>query len=271
MKSAVLAVGGIQARMSSKRLPGKMLADLEGRPLIVRVFERASACPYLERLFVLTSEEASDDALAAVCEQYGIPVRRGSLRDVASRFSQLADEFDPKFIVRITGDCPLVDPNFIERQLLALDAWDADFTRFDHGQSLGGVLGGQTVMSSRALRRALQSTDLMDREHVGSFFFGTHSHLFRYVASSVDEIFHAPGIRLTVDEAPDLEFMRSIYARFCDPSRAASCISLSSVLEWLNGHPEICQINASIPESSANRAARRLRGPDESDVIGRWP
>src|ERR1700722_12217370 len=109
----ILAV--LQARSSSTRFPRKVLDPLVGAPMILRQIERIRRAKRLDALVVATSEDASDDALASLCQGDGVAVYRGSLNDVLSRFIGAARRFgDPEWVVRLTGDCPLADPDVID-------------------------------------------------------------------------------------------------------------------------------------------------------------
>lgn len=260
-------VAGIQARLSSTRLPGKVLADLGGAPLIQRVVERVRAAERVDRVVVLTSTDPSDDALAAFLAQRGIDCRRGPLNDVLARYGALLDEFEPDYVVRVTGDCPLVEPRFIDAQVRALEAHDGDFVRVRPG--VNGTLGGQTVMSARALVRGLASNDPLDREHVATFFFRAHAHEFRHVELVVEDDYYAAGLRLQVDEAPDLDFLRSIFARFAGED--AGHIDLREVLAWLAESPADFVVNASVTESEDNQKLRAIDRDLRIETVGRWP
>ena len=246
------AVAGIQARMSSSRLPGKSLADVAGVPLIQRVVDRVRAARRLDEVLVVTSVEASDDPLAEYCEGQGIPVRRGPLEDVYARYELLADEFEPRYLARITGDCPLVDPQHIDRQLDTLEEEDADLAPVPGAEH---VFPGQGVMSLRAFRAAGSSTDPRDREHVGSFYFVGEGASLRRVNLRVDpELANgAQGVRLAVDEQPDLEFVRHVFERF------DGLAPLSEVLGWLRQDPWPSSLNADVRDSRDNRELQAQR------------
>lgn len=264
-------VAGIQARTSSTRLPGKVLADVGGTPLILRVVERARACRSVDEVLVLTSVEASDDALVTLLEERRVPVRRGPLQDVLARYAALLDEHDPRYVVRVTGDCPLIEPSFVDLQVAALEAYDADVTSVP--PACEGALAGQKVLSARALRRASSSTDPRDREHVGGFFLQRHAAELRLVELDVDARYHRPGLRLSVDEPADLELVRALVARV--EARCGPRFSLLDVLAVLDAEPSLLALNGSVVESADNRLLRALarQRAAESPVepVGRWP
>ncbi len=253
--------------MSSSRLPGKALAELAGEPMIQRVYERLLASRRIDEVLVLTSDEASDDPLCAELEVRGIPYRRGSLDDVLSRFEALLDEFDPTYVVRVTGDAPLVDPVFIDDQLAALERFDGDLTWCQPAGAFDGVLGGQTVVSARALRLAAHSENPLDREHVGSFFLRSHLSDLRVVEMRPDERYQDRGLRLCVDEESDLRLVRLLFETFDE--EYGSDVPLDVVLDWLRARPELVGINADVQESADNRRLRALP-PPQIRRVGSW-
>jgi len=258
-------VCGVQARLSSTRLPGKVLADLAGEPLILRVVERVRRAERVDETFVLTSDDPSDDALAELLEARGVPVRRGPLLDVYARYAALLAECEPDCVVRVTGDCPLVEPAFIDLQLAALAAHDADLA-VDEGGGIEGTLGGQTAMSARALRGVARSLDPRDREHVGSFWLTERRAELRCVGLSVDDAYRRPELRLQVDEPADLLRMRAIYAHF-----AGGPFGVLDVLSWLDDHPDVRDLNRGVTESADNRALRAERSTARFPLVGRYP
>jgi len=112
MSPRVVAI--IQGRMGSSRLPGKILADIAGQPMLARVFIRTSRAVTVTETIFATTTDASDDPVAEYCDWSGIPVRRGSLYDVLDRYYQSAKEAKADVVVRITADCPVIDPALID-------------------------------------------------------------------------------------------------------------------------------------------------------------
>jgi spore coat polysaccharide biosynthesis protein SpsF len=251
-------VAAIQARMGSTRLPGKMLADVCGKPLVQRVYERTRAAALVDEVVVLTSTAPADDVLCERLAALQIPFRRGPEQDVLARYLALVDELEPRFVVRVTGDCPLLDPGFVDLQLGALRAFDADRVHVagNADGAIEGTLGGQSAYSARALRFAAASADPRDREHVGAFFFTLHAAAFKTVEIEVDPVFERPGLRLQVDEAADLAFVRTLWA--AADTRGDGRFPLARALQWLDAHPEARAANAHVVESADNRALRAL-------------
>src|SRR5919108_5641536 len=123
MKPRVVAI--IQGRMSSSRLPGKILADLAGQPMLQRVFIRTSRAATVTETIFATTTDPSDDPVAEYCDFSGIPFTRGSLYDVLDRYYQTAGQAKADVVVRITADCPVIDPSLID------EAVNAIWGRFD--------------------------------------------------------------------------------------------------------------------------------------------
>ena len=249
--------------MSSSRLRGKSLADLAGEPLVLRVVERVRAAALVDEVVVLTSHDPSDDELVAALEAREVPVRRGPLEDVLARFEALVEEFGPDYVVRVTGDCPLVEPSYVDAQIEALEAHDGDFC-WVATPAIEGTLGGQTVLSARVLRAISASEDPLDREHVGSFFLREHADEFRVVELNVDSAYARPGLRLQVDELEDLKFVREIFTAFPNGTP-----SVTEVLAWIDARGTAS--NEKVVESAANQRLRELSREVSVRTVGSWP
>ena len=229
-----------QARMSSTRLPGKTLMDLGGRPVVDHVIERARAARLADDAWIATTTDASDDVLAAHLEERGVPCVRGSLEDVLSRYVQAAEESRAATIVRITCDCPLIDPEIIDDTIAAFRQLpDVDYCSNTLRRSY--PMGMDTeVLSRAALERAhAEATHQHEREHVTPNLY-QHPELFRLRNVEAPEWATWPELRLTVDEAADLAMLRSLL------EHAAADSGLSQLLDALRAHPEIAEHNRAV-------------------------
>ena len=195
------AIAIIQARMSSTRLPGKVLLPLAGKPVIHHIVDRAKSCVNVGKVIVATSEENSDDPLVEYCLENNIEYYRGSLNNVLSRFISILKLNNYDYCVRITGDCPLIYPPFIDAQIDALNKYSGDLTWM---RSQCSVLEGQGVISSKALNYISdKSKDPDDLEHVGSKYRLNHSQEFEFVELIIPDEYYKFNYRLTVDEKID--------------------------------------------------------------------
>jgi spore coat polysaccharide biosynthesis protein SpsF len=227
----VLAV--LQARSSSTRLPGKVLAPLAGEPMIVRQLERIRRARTIDQIVVATSVDRSDDLLARELEHRGFQVRRGDLSDVLARFRMVAREFEPSNIVRLTADCPLTDPEVIDFVVQTHLSSGADYTSnvlkrtFPHG------LDAEVMRTDVLLQVASRDLSNAEREHVT---LGIYSRSCEFNLESVTQAVDLSGLRWTVDYPADLEFARAIYAALFRPN---PMFGTTEVLNFLNQNPQL--------------------------------
>lgn len=200
----------IQARCSSTRLPGKVLELLGHKTMLERVVERARASQKVHQVVVATSDEADDDAIAALCQQIGVACFRGSKTDVLARFYGAARQAAAQVVVRITADCPLLDAAILDQCLEKFQSGNFDYVSNTLG---GGFPDGLDVevFSFAALERAFwEAKELPEREHVTPFI--RSSGLFRLGALASTLPPFAARWRWTVDDPADLQWMRNLLA-----------------------------------------------------------
>lgn len=203
MKLAIL-----QARSSSTRLPGKVLAPILGKPMILHQIDRVRRSGELDELVMATSTDASDDELSRVVGEYGVHVRRGPLNDVFSRFAGVVDEFLPDVIVRLTGDNPLADPEVIDEVISAHVNSGADYTSNSRERSYPYGLDVECVRASAFHRLTELDLDAYEREHVTVALY-THTELF--TRHSVVQERDESALRWSVDYPEDFAFVSSVF------------------------------------------------------------
>lgn len=226
----------IQARMSSTRLPGKVLQPLREQPLIVYMARRVQRARRIDGVAVVTSTDASDDALAAAVTQAALPVFRGNLDDVLKRYADAAHAFGADEVVRLTGDCPLIDPAIIDAVIDARRTAGADYASNIDPPTFPDGLDVECFTREaleRAHRLALRPAE---REHVTLWMRSEDAPLQRANVRAVADLSH---LRLTVDYADDLEVVRRIAAR--EPTGAP--FDLFDILRELSAHPEMLTLN----------------------------
>src|SRR5262249_29855404 len=193
----------VQARVGSTRLPGKALLDIAGRPMVAHVLERALAIDGVDGVVLATTADPADNTLADFARRHGIPCTRGSQNDVLDRFHQAVNEHPADVIVRVTADCPLLDPR-VSGLVLAeylRRAGDVDYVSNVHPPTSPDGLDTE-VFSRQALERAWRDADrASDREHVTSYIW-RNAGSFR-IANVATEPSRA-HMRWTVDERADL-------------------------------------------------------------------
>ena len=244
MKKNAIAI--IQARMSSSRLPGKVLKPLAGKAMIWHIYQRALQCKLVDKVIIATSTEISDDPLAVFCQKNDLNVFRGDLNNVLSRFLKILEKYPHPYFVRITGDCSLICPAFIDQQIMALYKHDGDVT---WSKRSCASLEGQGVQSSRSLIYINEkSMDSEDLEHVGSKYLAENPTEFKIVAMAIPEDLCVNKYRLTVDEENDYRLIKTLY----DALYSSEPIDLSDALRWLDSYPDVANVNKNVFHKSLN-------------------
>jgi spore coat polysaccharide biosynthesis protein SpsF len=210
----------IQARMTSSRLPGKVLMEIAGRPALWLQLERLARCRQLDEIVVATSVDPSDDPVEQLAGQAGVRVVRGPLRDVLERYRRAGDALGADAIVRVTGDCPLIDPEVVDLVVARWRATTADYATNRVEPRTYPVGMDTEVVSWPVLAAAAgEATDAYDREHVTPFVIARPD---RFPAESVALEPSLGHLRLTLDTPDDLALLRAVAARV-DPVRASLC------------------------------------------------
>lgn len=232
----------IQARTGSTRLPNKVLEDLAGQPLLARVMERARRAKTLDNVVVATTEQPADDIIVRLCEERGWPHFRGSEEDVLDRYYRAALAFKTDVIVRITSDCPLIEPEIIDKtvgELLSgrprLQYVSNCLTRtFPRGLDVEAI-------SFHALEKAWREDhNPAWREHVTMYIL-RHPEKFKIQNITNDKDYSY--MRWTVDTIEDLTFVRKIYHHFQNDN-----FNWREVLNLLEMHPDWLEINRQVQQ-----------------------
>ena len=230
----------IQTRMGSTRLPGKMLLDLGGRPVLAWVVRAAQAVAGVDRVAVATSEGGADDVIAAWCAEAGVRCHRGPEEDVLARFLMAAEAEGADVIVRLTGDCPLLDPAVCGQALRLLKASGADYvSNADPPTWPDGV--DCEAFTFAALKAAAAEARLeSERGHVTPFIHNRR-HRFR-VRSLICPLPGLKGERWTLDDPCDLAILSALVPHL-PADRPPAYIE---VLEALDRHPDLRRLNDGI-------------------------
>jgi spore coat polysaccharide biosynthesis protein SpsF len=235
-KASVIAI--LQGRMSSSRLPGKVLKPILGRPMIGLQLDRLKRCMTTSKLVVATSIEPTDDPIAAFCSTEDVPCFRGSLNDVLGRFEGAAHTHEPvDHVVRLTADCPLSDPAVIDRLVQTHIAGGFDYTsnvgilRFPDG------LDAEVMTRSALAAAAAEATDPFEREHVTPFLY---RHPERFRIGHLDNYADQTHMRWTVDTLEDFRMVEAVFREL--GTKAA--FGHQDVVELLQRRPDIEALNA---------------------------
>ncbi len=231
----------IQARMSSTRLPGKVLLDLAGQPMLARVVQRARRAHTIDRVIVATTVEPEDEPIVALCRSRGWSVSRGSRDDVLDRYYQAALADGADRVVRITSDCPVIDPSVIDQVVTQLTAGVDYASNINPKRTYPRGLDVE-VFNFAALSTAWhEDREPTGREHVTPFLY-RHPERFRIALVESDKP-EAASHRWSVDTPEDYELLR----RICEHFQAVDFTWLE-VLDVLAQHPEWVDLNRHIEQ-----------------------
>lgn len=244
MKIAAL----IQARLGSTRLPGKVLKDIGGRTMLARVVRRVQRAPGIDEVVVVSTTEPSDSAVVEESARLGVSCFRGSELDVLDRYYQAAKQFKADAVVRITSDCPLIDPSVTGSIVAIFRTETPDYASNVIERSYPRGLDTE-IVSMEALERGWrEARQPGEREHVTPYFY-ENPNLFR-LASVKREIDYS-HYRWTVDAPEDLEFVRAVYARLENRDN----FDWTAVLQILNEQETLTNLNAGVRQKSVRETA----------------
>jgi len=228
----ILAV--LQARMSSTRLPGKVMANLQGAPMILRQIERLRRSRRLDGVLVATSTDPSDDGLAAMLALHDVAVHRGPLDDVLARYAGALQAHPAEVVARLTADCPLADPEVIDATIDLLTTRGLDYAANTPAhRTYPKGLDVEVMRASALLRAAREAADPYEREHVTPYLY-RHPQMFAqdFISQAADE----GEVRWTVDRPDDLEFVRAVYGALY-PGKPA--FGSEDVRAFVRGRPDL--------------------------------
>jgi spore coat polysaccharide biosynthesis protein SpsF len=235
----------IQARMGSTRLPGKVLMDICGKPMLTRCYDRAKKAETIHEIVVATTNQEKDDVLEDFCRNNGWNSFRGSQEDVLDRYYFAAKEYDANAVVRITSDCPLIDHATIDSVVRSY------LVKRDEIDYVSNLLPMRTyprgldteIVSFDALERAWsEDTNPRTREHVTQYIVCNPS---KFRLMGITNPIDFSYMRWTVDVPEDLELVRMIYSHFGELD-----FSWNEVVEFLLARPELLTLNNSVEQKA---------------------
>lgn len=225
--------------MGSTRLPGKVMLDLNGCSMLARVVRRTQRARLLSEVTVACSTEPADEAIVSECQKLGVRVHRGSDSDVLARYHGAASEFGADVVVRITSDCPLIEPEIVDKVVAELQRSGADYASNTIDRSYPRGLDTEVFKQSALDRAWREATEDYQHVHVTPYFY-QHPELFKIV--QVKQAEDLNELRWTVDTPEDFEFVSRIYRHF----NGNDDFCWREVLAYLDGNPEVGEINRHI-------------------------
>ncbi|WP_170232840.1 cytidylyltransferase domain-containing protein [Desulfuromonas acetexigens] len=242
----------IQARMGSTRLPGKVLMPLAGKPVLWHIVHRLRKCRMVDVVAIATSDKLCDDPLVEFARDEGVELIRGPEDNVLQRYALAAEKLDPDYIVRVTGDAPLIDPETIDLLVREMISQNADYCL---GESQRPTIHeGFDPFSRRALDKLLRdvSDDPVAREHVTAYF-KSHPDFIKIARVPLPKGFEIEGVRTSVDTPADLEFLEILYQRL---RFAPGELELRQAVKLLQQEPKLKEINCHVRQKNATDQSR---------------
>jgi spore coat polysaccharide biosynthesis protein SpsF len=233
----------IQARMGSSRLLGKVLLDLGGATVLGRVVRRLERSQQISQIVVATTTLPADDAVIVDCERLHVPCFRGSEDDVLDRYYQAAHLYPADAVVRITSDCPLIDPNLVDETVRVFKDKRADYANNTSPRTYPRGLDTE-VFTLAALDLAWRGARApYEREHVTPYLY-EHPEIFRLAALNNNS--NHSRYRWTLDTPEDLELFRAIYSHFDNRDD----FHWQDVIALVEREPELAELNSQVLQKS---------------------
>lgn len=227
----------IQARCGSTRLPNKVLLDLEGKTVLEHVINRVKGSRLISDVFVATTIKKIDLIIVKLCAELGVNVYCGSEDDVLDRYYQISKLVKPKHIVRITADCPVIDPKIIDQVIDLHIKENADYTTNTFGETFPDGEDVE-VFSFESLKEASEKAKLSsEREHVAPYIRNNPG---KFKHASLNYQDNLSNKRWTLDNQEDYEFLKIIFKNIYQQN---PLFSMDDILEFLKKNPEIEKIN----------------------------
>lgn len=235
-------VATVEARMTSSRLPGKVLLPAAGEPMLAHLLRRLRAVPSIDAIVIATTTNASDQPIVDFAHSAGIACFRGSEDDVLARVIGAGEAAGAEVLVEITGDCPVIDPDLIEQTIRMFFHHDADYVSNSLVRSYPDGMDTQVMRFAALKASAAMTDDALDREHV-SRFICLHPEQFSQVHLVAPPSLHWPELGLTLDEASDYQLLKTLIETLSPENPLFGC---HDMIRALRQHPEWVDINRAV-------------------------
>lgn len=237
--------------MRSTRLPGKVLADAVGKPMLELMIERLKRVKSAENIVVATTTHPADDPIVGLAERLGVGHYRGSENDVLARVLEAARAHRIDVIVETTGDCPLIDPAIIEDVIRAYRETGVDYASNILERTFPIGMDAQVFSTEVLADVARRTSDPVDREHVSVYIYH-HPELYRLLNLPAPPALTRPEWRLTLDTAEDLALIREVFAELYPKNPE---FSLGDIFALFQRRPELPAINSHVRHRWVRRRA----------------
>ncbi|PIS10723.1 MAG: acylneuraminate cytidylyltransferase [Bdellovibrio sp. CG10_big_fil_rev_8_21_14_0_10_47_8] len=238
-----------QARMTSTRLPGKVLKPVLGKPLLEYQIERIRRSRHLHDLVIATTVNAEDQAIVALCERLNVHVFRGSEMDVLGRYYQAHLKYPSTHIIRVTSDCPLHDPQILDH---CIEQYlDSGMNYMSNSEAYPNGMNVEIFSAEMLAEANNQGLKPYEREHVTPYFY-THPELFRLGQVRSEQVY--PKYRLTVDTPEDFQLIQTLIERLWP---VKPNFDLADICHEFDKDPSLNQINSHIEQKKYNETQKK--------------
>lgn len=238
----MIVVAIIQARMTSTRLPGKVLMDIDGKPMLLYVVKRIKWSKLIDEFVVATSTNQIDNPIIDFCKKNDIDYFRGNLEDVLSRYYFAAKKYKADIIVRVTSDCPLIDGTLIDEGLTTFKKSNVDYLSNTLVRTFPRGFDFE-IFTFKALEKAFkEATSRFEREHVTPFIemFAKKN---RFNVKNMESNQDKSKYRITVDTKEDIDLIRVLIKNYRADSK-----NREEIIKILDNNPEIVKINSHVKQ-----------------------
>lgn len=235
-------IATIEARMTSSRLPGKVLMPVLEKPMLFYLVDRLRHVPSLDGIVLATTTNETDDVLETFAMNQGIYCFRGSEEDVMTRVIGAGESVNADVIVEITGDCPIIDPEIVEQTIRVFKNNQADYVSNAHVRSYPDGMDTQVFRLETLKKSAAMTSDPLDHEHV-TLHIRNHPELFSHLHLVAPPELHWPELGLTLDEPADFELLKLIIEHFAEREKPFSCLD---TVRLLRANPQWSHVNAHV-------------------------
>lgn len=236
-KKALKIVASIEARMTSSRLPGKVLMLADGKPLLQHMVERIRKAKLVDDIVVATTVNATDLPIVELCQQLGIKVFRGSEEDVLQRVLDAQASVNSDVIVELTGDCPLIDPEVIDQIVQEYLDSDADYVSNAHVRSYPDGYDVQAFGFNVLKEVSAKTQSKEDREHVSLYIYKSGEYSLKAVIA--EEEIRWPELRITLDNKGDYLLIKNILETSAQEGKE---YNVREVVQYMRQHPELLEL-----------------------------
>ncbi len=236
-------VATIEARMTSSRLPGKVLLPLAGKPALERMIERIRRSRYVDEIAVATTTNTTDNMIADLAKRLGVSCYRGSEDDVLGRVVDTARSVRADIIVELTGDCPLMDAGTTDRGIEEYFTHPCDVSANVIQRTYGDGFDVQVYAADLLAKTAAETIDALDREHVTRYIYKRENNPFTIHHWKIGGVYNWPDLRVTLDERDDWILINEIFERLLPVKED---FTYEDVVDLMRAHPELVAINSHV-------------------------